>query len=89
MTTNSFLTGEYLQKVPLWHTEDSPWKAKGILRMLRQNRLTPEIIGEIGGRTGEVLRQLQLQMDQECRFFGYDITPQAIELSRSRGSRSP
>src|SRR6266481_2541849 len=88
MTTNSFLTGEYLQKVPLWHTEDSPWKAKGILRMLRHNRLTPRIIGEVGCGTGEVLRQLQLQMDHECRFFGYDISPQAIEISRSRENES-
>ena len=46
MTTNSFVTGEYLQKVPLWHTEDSPWKARGILRALRKNRLDPRIIGD-------------------------------------------
>src|SRR5438270_5872201 len=84
MTTNSFVTGEYLQKVPLWHTEDSPWKARGILRALRKNRLDPRIIGEIGCGTGEVLRQLQLQMDPECCFFGYDIAPHAIELSRIR-----
>src|SRR5882724_11238633 len=84
MPENAFLSGEYLQKIPQWHTEDSPWKAKGVLRMLKQNGLSPRIIGEVGCGAGEVLRQLQLQMEPQCLFFGYDIGPQAIELSGSR-----
>lgn len=84
MPENAFLTEEYLQKIPQWHTEDSPWKAQCVLQMLKRNRLSPRIIGEVGCGAGEVLRQLQLQMDPECLFFGYDIAPQAIELSRSR-----
>lgn len=84
MPETGFLNGEYLQKIPQWHTEDSPWKAKGILQMLQRNRLTPRVVGEVGCGAGEVLRQLQLQMNPECLFWGYDISPQAIELSRSR-----
>lgn len=84
MPESGFVTGEYLQKIPQWHTEDSPWKADGILQMLSRNRLSPSVIGEVGCGAGEVLRQLQLQMDPKCLFFGYDISPQAIELSRSR-----
>jgi len=83
-TQNVFLNGEYLRRVPQWHADDSPWKAKGILRMLQLHHLSPRSIAEVGCGTGEVLRQLQIQMDPGCIFCGYDIAPQAIELSRSR-----
>jgi hypothetical protein len=51
--------------------------------MIDRNRLVPRTIGEVGCVAGEVLRQLQLQMDPECLFVGYDIAPAAIELCRS------
>jgi SAM-dependent methyltransferase len=84
MPTNVFLTGEYLQKIPQWHVEDSPWKADGVLRILERNRLSPRTVGEVGCGTGEVLRQLQLRMPPHCLFTGYDISSEAIALSRSR-----
>jgi len=84
MPKNAFLDGAYLEKIPLWHTDDSPWKARLVLQMLARHRLAPRTIGEVGCGTGEVLRQLQLQMDPWCVFSGYDIAPQAIELSRRR-----
>jgi hypothetical protein len=84
MATNVFVSGKYLEKVPQWHTDDSSWKAKGVLKALERNRLAPRTIGEVGCGAGEVLRQLQTQMDLECRFWGYDIAPAAIDLCRSR-----
>ena len=84
MPKNIFVTGEYLEKIPHWHTDDSMWKANYVRRMLQRNRLCPRVIGEVGCGTGDVLRQLQLHMDPQCRFIGYDIAPQAIELSRTR-----
>jgi 2-polyprenyl-3-methyl-5-hydroxy-6-metoxy-1,4-benzoquinol methylase len=81
---NVFLNGEYLRRVPQWHADDSAWKASDILRMLERNDLSPRSIGEVGCGTGEVLRQLQLKMAPGCVFRGYDIAPQAIELSRTR-----
>src|SRR5258707_11384660 len=81
---NVFLNGEYLRRVPQWHADDSAWKASDILRMLEVNDLSPRSIGEVGCGTGEVLRQLQLKMAPGCVFRGYDIAPQAIELSRTR-----
>ena len=84
MPQNGFLTGEYLEKVPHWHTDDSAWKAKYVRQMLQRNCLRPYVIGEVGCGTGEVLRQLQAKMDRQCHFVGYDIAPQAIELSRTR-----
>ncbi len=84
MPTNVFVTGEYLQKIPQWHTEDSAWKADGVLQMIERNRLSPRTIGEVGCGAGQVLSCLQDQMDPQCLFYGYDIAPAAIELCRSR-----
>ena len=83
-TTNVFLTGEYLARVPQWHADDSIWKAGEVFRMLQLTQVTPRHIGEVGCGTGEVLHQLQLLMGPECDFWGYDIAPDAIRLSRSR-----
>src|SRR5690242_17857261 len=84
MPANAFVTGEYLEKVPQWHTDDSVWKANGILQMLSRNGLISRRIGEVGCGTGEVLKQLQLRMDPDCVFLGYDIAPAAIALSQTR-----
>jgi SAM-dependent methyltransferase len=81
---NAFVTGEYFDKVPHWHADDSAWKAKSALRMLERNCLLPRVVAEVGCGTGEVLRRLQLEMDPQCRFVGYDIAPLAIELSQIR-----
>jgi SAM-dependent methyltransferase len=81
---NAFVNGEYLRKVPEWHIDDSPWKSKGVLRMLARHGISPRTVGEIGCGTGEVLHQLQRHMDADCVFAGYDIAPEAIELSRTR-----
>ncbi len=81
-----YLEGEYLAKNPQWHVEESPWKAKQVLRMLRQNDLTPKSICEVGCGAGEVLSQLQKNLSRECVFWGYDISPQALELARSRAN---
>jgi cyclopropane fatty-acyl-phospholipid synthase-like methyltransferase len=82
-----YLDGEYLAKNPEWHVEESPWKARQILRMLRQNHLAPKTVCEVGCGAGEVLKQLQENLDGECMFWGYDISPQALELARSRANK--
>jgi 2-polyprenyl-3-methyl-5-hydroxy-6-metoxy-1,4-benzoquinol methylase len=79
-----YTSGQYLQKHPLWHTQESEWKAEQILRMFERQRLQPKRICEVGCGAGEVLRQLQLKMGPECSFWGYDISPQAMEMAKSR-----
>src|SRR6266571_229062 len=81
-----YLDGEYLSKNPGWHVEESPWKARQVLRMLRQNHLAPQTICDVGCGSGEVLRQLQEKLDRQCIFRGYDISPQALQLARSRAN---
>ncbi len=81
---NIYADGTYLAKNPDWHVDESPFKAGQILRMLQKNRLQPQTIAEVGCGAGEVLKLLREQMDTACRFWGYDISPQALELSKSR-----
>jgi hypothetical protein len=81
-----YTSGSYLEKNPSWHVEESPWKAEQVLHMLARHRLHPRTICEVGCGAGEVLRQLQGQMDERCLFWGYDIAPQAIALAQSRAN---
>jgi len=83
---NIYMDGEYLRKNPDWHVEESPWKAKQIIRMLKHNHLQPTTICEVGCGAGEVLKQLQEHSDSECRFCGYEISPQAFEMCRMRSN---
>ena len=54
------------------------------MKMLNRHQVAPKTIGEVGCGAGEVVRQLQLKMDPECKFYGYDISPQAIALAKPR-----
>lgn len=36
-----YTTGTYLEKNPLWHTEESPWKAEPVMRMLNRQKIVP------------------------------------------------
>lgn len=81
-----YVSGVYLEKNPNWHVEESPWKAKHIMRMLARNGIAPETIGDVGCGAGEVLKQLQEKMDPTCSFWGYDISPQAFELAQGRAN---
>src|SRR5216110_590468 len=78
MAVDAYKNGEYLEKNPGWHIEESPWKVKQILRMLNKQNLTPQTICEVGCGAGEVLNGLQTQLPTESVLWGYDISPQAI-----------
>src|ERR1017187_4947833 len=84
MFEDIYTSGEYLERNPGWHVEESPWKAKQILRMLAQNHLHPQSVCEVGCGVGEILKQLQNNMDDTCIFWGYDISPQALEFAKER-----
>jgi cyclopropane fatty-acyl-phospholipid synthase-like methyltransferase len=86
MDQKMYTSGEYLEKNPNWHVDESPWKAKQVILMTTRNHVVPKTICEVGCGAGEVLRQLQGQMDKECLFWGYDISPQAFELSSGRAN---
>lgn len=81
-----YLNGEYLAKNPLWHLEESEWKAVQITRMLQKNQISPATVCDVGCGAGEVLRQLQKTLNNDCKLYGYDVSPQAIELALCRAN---
>jgi 2-polyprenyl-3-methyl-5-hydroxy-6-metoxy-1,4-benzoquinol methylase len=82
------VNGEYLKTNPTWHVEYSPWKAENIYRFMDRNNLAPKTVCEVGCGAGEVLRQLQSKLSPDSRFWGYDVSPQAIAMARSRENAS-
>src|SRR5487761_222171 len=80
------MDGGYLDKNPLWHADESPFKVNQILQMLQKNRLQPKTVCEVGCGAGEVLRLLHENMDKGCRFWGYDISPQALQICTSKAA---
>jgi cyclopropane fatty-acyl-phospholipid synthase-like methyltransferase len=75
-----YASNEYLENNPTWHEEDSPWKARQILKIIEKNNLQPNSVSEIGCGAGEIMRQLFLQMNGSVSFTGYEISPRAFEL---------
>jgi len=85
-TCKMYINGDYLKKHPTWDVEDSPWKAKQIINILKRNNIMPTTICEIGCGVGEILNQLQRNMATECTFWGYEVSPQAFELCQKRAN---
>lgn len=81
-----YTDGRYLEKNPLWHADESPFKVRQLLRMLQKHNLRPQTVCEVGCGAGEVLRLLQTELDPACRFYGYDISPQALQFCRGKSN---
>jgi SAM-dependent methyltransferase len=81
--TNIYTSGKYLEETKTWHTEDSAWKANQIIKIISDNKIYPKQIGEVGCGGGMILKELSEKiLLKDVQFNGYDISPQAIELSR-------
>lgn len=78
------INGDYLNNNPNWHVEDSPWKAKQIMRMITRNPLELGTVAEIGCGAGEILNQLHASMSNNVNFYGFDISEDAINLCSTR-----
>jgi cyclopropane fatty-acyl-phospholipid synthase-like methyltransferase len=81
-----YTSGVYLGKNPSWHVEESPWKVRHIMPMMKRHHLKPGTICEVGCGAGEVLKLLQTRMSDTCTFWGYDISPQAIEMCKAKAN---
>ncbi|MFH0887168.1 MAG: methyltransferase domain-containing protein [bacterium] len=86
MNTDLYRNGKYLLNNPTWHEEDSAWKAKQIIKMMERNKISPNTICEVGCGAGEILVQLQKNMNRDIVFSGYDISPQALELCGNKSN---
>lgn len=76
--------GEYLKNNPTWHVEDSPWKAKQIIKMLNRNAIPIKTVAEVGCGAGEILNQLHSSLPEDVFFKGYDVSIDAINLAKQR-----
>ena len=77
--------GTYLENNPAWHSGDSEWKASQIFQILRSNHQSPKSVVEVGCGAGGVVAELAKLM-HETKFVGYDVSSQAIELTKSKAS---
>jgi 2-polyprenyl-3-methyl-5-hydroxy-6-metoxy-1,4-benzoquinol methylase len=76
--------GAYLRQNPSWHIEDSGWKALQIVKMLQKHQFRVSTVCEVGCGAGEILKELHDSLDDTIRYVGYEISPQAHEISKSR-----
>jgi len=76
--------GTYLRNNPTWHEEESPWKANLVARMLKKHNIRPSTVCEVGCGAGGILECLAETLAEGTAFYGYDISPQAFEISRKK-----
>ncbi len=77
-----YTTGEYLKNNPTWDSEDATWKSAQLYDMLRKHNLTSKKNwSEVGCGAGEILMNTSKYLDDDAKFVGYDISPQAIKMA--------
>jgi len=81
-----YTNGTYLRNNPVWHADDSAWKAGHIATMLERHALAPQSVCEIGCGAGEILRALSTSLDAKTRFVGYEISSDAYQLCRDKAN---
>ncbi len=86
MFKDMYTKGEYIKKNPTLDVEHSMWKANKIVLMMKRNNIAPKTICEVGCGAGEILSQLQYRMSPECKFSGYEISPQAFKMCKKRAN---
>lgn len=83
-TSSIYNNGQYLKNNPTWHEEDSLWKANHIAKIICKNGLKPTTVCEIGSGAGGVLWHLSQMNDVGNEFVGYEMSEQALSMSRNR-----
>lgn len=77
--------GTYLGSNPSWHAEDSAWKARQVLGMLRRHGVAPRTVAEVGCGAGEVVAELARHLTS-AEFVGYDVSHDAQAFWAARAS---
>jgi len=76
----------YLKNNPGWHEEDAPFKAVEILKLLKKIEGAFKTVCDIGCGTGEILVQLSKKLAADIRFYGFDISEQAISIAKNKAT---
>tara|TARA_B100001123_G_C15186997_1_gene977716 strand:- start:633 stop:1328 length:696 start_codon:yes stop_codon:yes gene_type:complete len=78
---NIYESGEYAKTNPSFHERDSGWKSSKVIKIMERNNLQPRNIIEVGCGAGEILRILQMSLEEDIELIGYDVSPQAHEIA--------
>ena len=81
-----YVNGEYLKNNPTWGVEDAAWKSDLIQQLMTSNHLHPNEIIEVGCGAGAILDDLSQKNKNISSFKGYDISPQAIAMARTKAT---
>jgi SAM-dependent methyltransferase len=68
--------GTYLSNHETWHTEDSPWKAQQISKLIKRNDIKFCDAVEVGCGAGRIIYELS-EVFPDSEFFGFEISSQA------------
>jgi len=79
-----YTDGRYLRGSPSWAVDDSPWKAQQIKRIMVKNGISASTVCEVGCGAGEILRQLSDTYSSDISYTGFEISPQAYQLCKTR-----
>jgi len=80
MRETIYTDGNYLEKHPTWHEEDSNWKAAQIAKIIDRNGVDFSSYVDIGCGAGRIVHELSLKFPSAV-FHGYDVSPKALELA--------
>lgn len=83
-----YRNGSYLKNNPSWHIEESPFKVRQIRRMIKQQKLAPKTVCDVGCGAGLVLAELQPYFSSDCVCWGYDVSPDALAMSAGRANEN-
>jgi ubiquinone/menaquinone biosynthesis C-methylase UbiE len=88
MNQDIYSEGEYLEKHPTWHREDSLWKANHISKILSDNQVKVGSLLEIGCGAGKILQELKHALPDSTKITGIEISPQAYEIATNENPGS-
>lgn len=77
-----YTDGRYFANNPTWDIEDSPWKAKQIMKILIRNGLNPETICDVGCGAGGIINELYKIYSNKTIYKGFEISPHAYKLCK-------
>src|SRR6266700_2714065 len=77
--------GRYRQLHPNWHVEDSDWKARQVLSLLRRNGIVPRSVCEIGCGAGAIIRAIHDELPGTS-LVGFEVARDALELTAPRAT---
>ena len=78
-TEKRYIDGTYLEDNPNWDRVDAAWKANLVAKILKDHKIQPGSICEVGCGSGDILRCLRASFPL-TRLFGYDISPQVTQF---------